>query len=84
MTDTTNTNGGVDEQRSNPLSNLQTAARDAARDSQAQLTQRATQAREWATSQTDVARQTVVERPFVSTGAAFAAGVIFGILLARR
>ena len=79
MTDTTNTTGGVDE-RTSPLSNLQSAARDA----QAQLTQRATQAREWATTQTDVARQTVVERPFVSTGAAFAAGVIFGILLARR
>jgi ElaB/YqjD/DUF883 family membrane-anchored ribosome-binding protein len=34
--------------------------------------------------QTDVARQTVVERPFVSAGAAFAAGVVFGVLLARR
>ena len=79
MTDTTNTTGATDE-RTSPLSNLSSAARDA----QAQLAQRASQAREWATSQTDVARQTVVERPFVSTGAAFAAGVIFGILLARR
>ena len=83
MTDATNDTGGLDE-RSNRLAGLHTAARDAARDAQAQLTQRATQAREWATAQTDVARQTVVERPFVSTGAAFAAGVVFGILLARR
>jgi ElaB/YqjD/DUF883 family membrane-anchored ribosome-binding protein len=80
MTDTTTTAGVDEQQRTNPLSNLQSAARDA----QAQLTQRAGQAREWAAAQTDVARQTVVERPFVSTGAAFAAGVIFGILLARR
>ena len=87
MSDATNTSGattgGADE-RTNPLTGLQTAARDAARDAQAQLGQRATQARDWATAQTDVARQTVVERPFASAGAAFAAGLVFGILLARR
>jgi ElaB/YqjD/DUF883 family membrane-anchored ribosome-binding protein len=83
MSDATNTNAGSDE-RTNPLSGLQSAAQQAARDAQQQLGQRATQAREWATSQTDVARQAVVERPFASAGAAFAAGLVFGILLARR
>ena len=82
MSDTTN-NGGVDE-RTSPLASLQSAAQNAAQTAQQQLGQRATQAREWASAQTDVARQTVVERPFVSAGAAFAAGVIFGVLLARR
>ena len=91
MSDATNTTGGAGgsanagtDERTNPVSGIQTAARDAARDAQAQLGQRATQAREWATAQTDVARQTVVERPFASAGAAFAAGLVFGILLARR
>lgn len=65
---------------SSPLASLQSAAQNAQR----QLGERTTQARDWATQQTDVARQTVVERPFVSTGAAFAAGVVFGVLLARR
>ena len=62
------------------LASLQTAARDAA----SQLNERTQAARDWASMQTDVARQTVVERPFVSAGAAFAAGVVFGVLLARR
>jgi ElaB/YqjD/DUF883 family membrane-anchored ribosome-binding protein len=84
MTDATNTTGAGADDRTSPLSGLQSAARDAARDAQQQLGQRATQAREWASSQTDVARQTVVERPFASAGAAFAAGLVFGILLARR
>ena len=76
MTDTTTTNGGVDEQRGR-LSGL-------AQNAQQQFGQVATQARDWATEKGDIARQTVVERPFVSTGAAFAAGVVFGILLMRR
>lgn len=65
---------------SSTLAGLQTAARDAA----SQLNDRTQAARDWASMQTDVARQTVVERPFVSAGAAFAAGVVFGVLLARR
>jgi ElaB/YqjD/DUF883 family membrane-anchored ribosome-binding protein len=78
MTDATNTNGGVDEQRGGGrLSGL-------AQTAQQQFGQVATHARDWASQQGDVARQTVVERPFVSTGAAFAAGVVFGILLMRR
>ncbi len=81
MTDTTSDQqyqGG--QGGGSPLAGLQSAAQNAQR----QLGERTTQARDWATQQTDVARQTVVERPFVSTGAAFAAGVVFGVLLARR
>ena len=59
---------------------IQSAAQTAA----SQLNERSQAARDWASQQTDVARQTVVERPFVSAGAAFAAGVIFGVLLAAR
>jgi ElaB/YqjD/DUF883 family membrane-anchored ribosome-binding protein len=59
---------------------VQSAAQNAA----SQLNERSQAARDWASQQTDVARQTVVERPFVSAGAAFAAGVIFGVLLAAR
>ncbi len=80
MSDTTTTNPGTgtDDQRgSGRLSGL-------AQNAQQQFGQVATQARDWASQQGDVARQTVVERPFVSTGAAFAAGVVFGILLMRR
>ena len=82
MSDTTN-NGGAEE-RTSPLAGLQSAAQTAAQQAQQQISERAAQAREWASAQTDVARQTVVERPFVSAGAAFAAGVVFGVLLARR
>lgn len=75
------TGSGVHEEghSAKALAGLQAAARDAA----AQLNDRTQAARDWASMQTDVARQTVVERPFVSAGAAFAAGVVFGVLLAR-
>ena len=46
------------------------------------------QSREWAADQTDVLRDTVQTRPFisvgVSAGTAFAAGLVLGILLMRR
>lgn len=45
---------------------------------------RAQQVRDWYETQADQVRTTVVEKPFASAGAAFAAGVILGILLARR
>ena len=84
MSDTTSGSAtgqqGGGEGGSGPLAGLQSIAQNA----RTQLGDRSGQAREWATQQTDVARQTVVERPFVSTGAAFAAGVVFGVLLARR
>ena len=45
-------------------------------------------AKDWASDQTDVLRDTVQTRPFVavgvSAGTAFAAGLVLGILLARR
>ncbi|MEO6341421.1 MAG: hypothetical protein ABIO39_15370 [Caulobacteraceae bacterium] len=50
--------------------------------------ERAAAAREWASDQTDVLRDTVSTRPLVSVGvsagAAFAAGLVLGILLTRR
>lgn len=86
MTDNTSTDqdrmGGQQSGQggSSPLAGLQSIAQNAA----TQLNDRTMAARDWASQQTDVARQTVVERPFVSAGAAFAAGVVFGVLLARR
>lgn len=45
---------------------------------------RTQQVRDWAGTQADQVRTTVVDKPFASAGAAFAAGVILGVLLARR
>ncbi len=85
MTDVTNNGAGAQGgQRSEALSQLQTAAQTAASELGTRANAARDAARDWATHQTDVARQTVVERPFVSAGAAFAAGVVFGVLLARR
>jgi ElaB/YqjD/DUF883 family membrane-anchored ribosome-binding protein len=82
MTDTTfDQTGGTDGgEGGGRFSGIQSAAQTAA----SQLNERTQAARDWASMQTDVARQTVVERPFVSAGAAFAAGVVFGVLLAAR
>ena len=66
------------------LTNLQAAATSAASELGTRATAAREAAREWATHQTDVARQTVVEKPFASAGAAFAAGLVFGLLLSRR
>ena len=45
-------------------------------------------ARDWAADQSDVLRDTVQTKPFISIGvsaaSAFAAGIILGVLLARR
>lgn len=50
--------------------------------------ERASVARDWASDQGDALRDTVQTRPFVavgvSAGTAFAAGLVLGILLARR
>jgi ElaB/YqjD/DUF883 family membrane-anchored ribosome-binding protein len=52
------------------------------------LEQRATAAREWATDQGEVLRDTVQTKPFIAIGvsaaSAFAAGLVLGVLLARR
>lgn len=80
MTDSTLDQTGGTGTDGGRFSGIQSAAQSAA----SQLNERSQAARDWASQQTDVARQTVVERPFVSAGAAFAAGVIFGVLLAAR
>jgi ElaB/YqjD/DUF883 family membrane-anchored ribosome-binding protein len=53
-----------------------------------QVEARAAAARDWALEQTDVIRDTVQTRPFISVGvsaaSAFAAGLILGVLLTRR
>jgi ElaB/YqjD/DUF883 family membrane-anchored ribosome-binding protein len=53
-----------------------------------QVEARAAAAREWAVDQTDVIRDTVQTRPFISIGvsaaSAFAAGLVLGVLLTRR
>lgn len=50
--------------------------------------ERAAAAREWAVDQTDVIRDTVQTKPFISVGvaaaSAFAAGLVFGVLLMGR
>jgi len=50
--------------------------------------ERAASARDWAVDQSDVLRDTVQTRPFISIGvaaaSAFAAGVVLGVLLTRR
>ena len=53
-----------------------------------QVGEQAGVAKEWAADQADVLRDTVQTKPFiavgVSAGSAFAAGLIIGVLLARR
>ena len=50
--------------------------------------ERTAAAREWASDQTEVLRDTVSTRPLtsvgISAGAAFAAGIVLGVLLTRR
>ncbi len=52
------------------------------------MEERASAARDWAVDQTDVIRDTVQTKPFISVGvsaaSAFAAGLIIGVLLTRR
>ena len=52
------------------------------------VNEQSTAAREWAADQADVLRDTVQTRPFIAVGvsaaSAFAAGLILGVLLARR
>lgn len=47
------------------------------------LENRAYQARDWALGQSETVRTTVLEKPFISVGTAFAAGIVFGLLLRR-
>jgi ElaB/YqjD/DUF883 family membrane-anchored ribosome-binding protein len=68
------------------------SARDKAAETAAQLRrtveERTAAAKHWAADQSEVIREQVVERPLiavgVSAGAAFAAGLVLGVLLASR
>lgn len=68
-----------DSSAASEQSRAQQVAADAAR----KVEERAYQARDWAVSQSDTVRTTVLEKPFISVGTAFAAGIIFGMLLRR-
>lgn len=59
------------------------AAQDFALNTTRELESRAYQARDWAMSQSDTVRTQVLEKPFISVGTAFAAGIVFGLLLRR-
>ena len=68
------------------------SARDRAQQTADQVRRQAAEqsaaAREWAADQADVLRDTVQTKPFIAVGvsaaSAFAAGLILGVLLARR
>jgi ElaB/YqjD/DUF883 family membrane-anchored ribosome-binding protein len=68
------------------------SAKDKAAETAAQLRrtveERTAAAKHWAADQSEVIREQVVERPLiavgVSAGAAFAAGLVLGVLLASR
>lgn len=73
------------------LSNTDSSASngaDRAAELRRQVEERATAARDWAVDQTDVIRDTVQTKPFISIGvsaaSAFAAGLVLGVLLTRR
>ena len=71
---------------------IASSARDRAQQTAEQVRRQATEqsaaAREWAADQADVLRDTVQTKPFIAVGvsaaSAFAAGLILGVLLARR
>ncbi len=84
MTDTTNTKT-IDAGQA--INEAAQAAADRAAELRGAFEERAAAAREWAADQTDVLRDTVQTKPFISIGvsaaSAFAAGLILGVLLAR-
>ena len=61
----------------------QSKAQQLAADTARKVEDRAYQARDWALTQSDTVRTTVLDKPFVSVGTAFAAGIVFGLLLRR-
>lgn len=60
-----------------------TKAEELALNTAREIENRAYQARDWAMTQSDTVRTTVLDKPFVSIGTAFAAGIVFGLLLRR-
>jgi ElaB/YqjD/DUF883 family membrane-anchored ribosome-binding protein len=61
----------------------QSKAEEIAATAARQVEDRAYQVRDWALTQSDTVRTTVLDKPFISVGTAFAAGIIFGMLLRR-
>ncbi len=86
MSDTTDTvvNGDYDDDTGRTGARLKQTAEELRSEVTREVNQRAQQVRDWAEVQADTVRTTVVDKPFASAGAAFAAGVILGVLLARR
>jgi ElaB/YqjD/DUF883 family membrane-anchored ribosome-binding protein len=71
-----------------PLDEAAKAAAERAAALREAFEQRASAAREWASDQSEVLRDTVQTKPFISIGvsaaSAFAAGLVLGVLLTRR
>ena len=97
MTDVTTdeTEGGAPKAAKNlkdDAMRIASTARDRAQQTAEQVRRQAGEqsaaAREWAADQADVFRDTVQTKPFIAVGvsaaSAFAAGLILGVLLARR
>ncbi len=80
MSDTSTTAADTEERNAR----LRQTAEELRSEVTREVNDRANQVRDWANTQADQVRTTVVEKPFASAGAAFAAGVILGVLLARR
>lgn len=73
----------LSETASSTVSQLSDKAGTTAHEFSKVVGERANVARDWAADQTDVLRDTVQTRPFVSAASAFAAGLVVGILLTR-
>jgi ElaB/YqjD/DUF883 family membrane-anchored ribosome-binding protein len=77
----------VSEDATKTLNDAAKAAAERTAEMRQAFEERAAAAREWAADQTDVLRDTVQTKPFISIGvsaaSAFAAGLVLGVLLAR-
>jgi ElaB/YqjD/DUF883 family membrane-anchored ribosome-binding protein len=78
----------VSDDAAKKLNDAAQAAADRTAELRQAFEERASAAREWASDQTDVLRDTVQTKPFISIGvsaaSAFAAGLVLGVLLMRR
>ena len=76
------------EEAKSTVSAVAEKAQGAAEDVRRRVGEASTVAREWAVDQSDVLRDTVQTKPFIAVGvsaaSAFAAGLVLGVLLARR
>lgn len=89
MTDATFATPDADEKGSDDtIDSMKQKAGAAADQLRSTVTEKASAAKDWAADQGEVIRDTVNTRPLVSIGvsaaSAFAAGLMLGILLARR